>query len=298
MPESQVRVFYILGLGHSGTTLLTLLLSGDPDVFAGGHLIESKRIFTDQADKLKISDGTNAATSAFWNTVKYKLKKKGVNISTTKKIGRLDEGNKSGEISEFYRVILEVSGASIIADNSRVTDYRDFLKSGNCHVFNIHVSRDVRGVIYSHMRKCRKSIFIGLSIRWLKENLPYVIWRRFRKDTIHIRYEDLVSDTSEILEEIFNKASVYFGSGRLGTKNSVSEVVSSRNLMFSGNRLRLSKIQQIAIDDEYVHRLPPSKWWLATVVAFPMLLLSGYPMRRALPKPKKARNRNSKCDKK
>lgn len=283
MRDSRVRVLYILGLGHSGTTLLSLLLSGDPEVFAGGHLIESKRIFTDQADKLKISDGTNVATSPFWKTVKEKLSQRGVRISTSGQIGRLDEGNKSEDIAEYYEVILEVSGKSIITDNSRVKDYRDFLKQGHCDVFNIHVVRDVRGLVYSHMRKKRKSTFIGLSIRWLVENLPYALWCRFRKDTIHIRYEDLISDSSEILRTIF-KALVYFGSGQLNKRIFVAEAISSHNLMFSGNRLRLNRIEKISIDSEYIDRLPPYNWWLATVMAFPMLLLSGYPLRRKLPK--------------
>lgn len=106
-------------------------------------------------------------------------------------------------------------------------------------------------------------------------NIATSIVLRYHRAGRRVRYEDLARHTRVTLSDIMYQVGVEVES----TQYNFSDM-EHHNL--SGNYMRCKKGQVIREDTDYLHAnaVGPFKWWVATFMTLPFLLLYGYPLSR------------------
>ena len=197
-----VNLVYILGNGHSGTTLLNCLLSSSQQIFAGGHLRNLYKLYSEPETRL-CGSGNVVQDCDWWSSVKSRMDNEGLGIP-----------DKKGEyipntIYGFYKAILKNGHESIICDSSLDYSYLKYLeKIDGINVFVIHIVRDGRAVWYSHNKKNSNTASVPFS--WLISNL-YLRFKYRNANNYHlVRYEDIVSCPDQVVKNILFRVSEYF----------------------------------------------------------------------------------------
>lgn len=267
------RLIYVIGNGHSGTTLLCLLLGANPHIFAGGHLRLYKKMYT-EADTIRVSNGDVLRDSPLWNEVKQLLQERG----QTPDFETPDFDAR--EMRAVYQAILDITGDSVICDNSMNIKQLNSLIAESIDTFIVHIVRDGRAVQHSMTRKYPDSNVWEI---WRNYNL--MIWNKYRGDRRYtcVRYEDLVRDPRQVTQRLLDRVAAFFGDERLRTLPEGDELFRFDNLMFDANRMRFKRDQRIVPDLEYLHTTSLYQWMRQTWVMAPALLRFGYPLLRRMP---------------
>ncbi|MEL6705731.1 MAG: hypothetical protein AAFP15_15805, partial [Bacteroidota bacterium] len=85
--------------------------------------------------------------------------------------------------------------------------------------------------------------------------------------------EDLVADPEKHVRALMAHVGVPF-------EDSQMDFGKAEQHAFSGNRMRLQNADGIRPDTKYIEQLPRWKWWVGTLLAFPVLRYFGYPIAR------------------
>jgi hypothetical protein len=148
-PGEPLRVIYIVGMGHSGSTLLDFLLSGHSRITSVG---EAKTLAT------KISPCTcrrSLEDCPFWSAVSRRIETavdrtlRGLHVLGPEP----DFGRDNGV---FFRAVAQEAGTDWVVDSSKSPQrLKGLLESQDLEVLPIHLIRDPRGVVFSNLRKGR-----------------------------------------------------------------------------------------------------------------------------------------------
>jgi len=294
MSSSKIPVIYILGSGHSGSTLLDLIIGSHSEIESAGE-ISNFIYYFDPLSKRKdkaCTCGLPVDKCHYWGEVG--------NIIDLKALGDInvsDHCSFEKKNYELIRAILKVSGKSLFCESSKsISRLENYLNSQRFSVTIVHLVRDPRAVAYSHVSKRKRLIESqgGQGYKkWLKENNKkdeqYLFfptlkgWRFINEESIKrfsqkpeyllVRYEDLAAYPRREVRRILNAID-------LDVEDAQFEFSANEHHNIGGNRMRMSGSHEIKKDIRYINELSPTEWWMGTIYMFRMLQRFGYPVNR------------------
>ena len=229
-----MKYVYIIGSGHSGSTLLELLLSNSNRIFAMGEILHLGQV----VDKKRLcSCGGRIADCPVWSSILEPLDKTHIELAGSIEFRR--KRSKPENVNEFMELyprflerIRQVTACHVCTDSSKSL-HRLVLLS---HVQDLdlrvlYLTRHVGGVLASQMRKGRRSRQYVIS--WIVRNLTTL--RYLKKSGLswrHVQYEKLTEHPEDEMKEILRFLSEPFD------QNGWDDFSRTRHLV-EGNRIRL-----------------------------------------------------------
>jgi hypothetical protein len=284
LDEIPVTALYIMGAGHSGSTVLDIMLGNHPEIVGVGELGN----FTLPVRGNYCACGQPSGKCGFWSEVQRKWTHRvGVDGVAGYQVAQepfeklrywfRSEKEKRGVFqSPRYRVYAEhtralfesiavASGKRIIVDSSK-SPARALALSGisGFDLRIIHLVRDGRGVVWSLMKKKahRKNALAHgdfalpwfASLGWLLTNgWSDFVLRRGEVPGVRVKYEDLVGQPEKALDRIGRMLEIKF--------NPVVDHLFARKELaighnIAGNRIRKAGSIRLRPDYEWNERLP------------------------------------------
>ncbi len=242
MPRAEFRVLYVLGMYHSGTTLLGNLAGQLDGYFSVGELRSIWRKLTlphtrcgcgdqlaacpvwQRVFRIAFGAGQDPAALAremrqcqqdavrefhTWRQVPSLLRRRGRELPKGSPLARYTEG-----LARLYQAIAEETGAEVIVDSSKEpTDAALLLLMPTIDSTFVHLVRDPRGVVHSILRvqagdrpvaesRWRQSAYTAFS--WSAGNVAGTAVRRAAGParSTLLRYEDFVAKPHETIEAL------------------------------------------------------------------------------------------------
>lgn len=233
MASAKIPVVFILSAGHSGSTLLDLLLSAHPDMVGLGEAEKVGAKVVPPIPEHHCSCGKLFADCPFWrefvtredNQAYFKQRVRHINQTKLdyflgkKKYhfikhehGRVTPEEYIQNTEALYRYALQKSEAKVVVDSSKRPYRPQALVQYGAGVepYLIHLVRDGRGVLWSFLKKYRKeypdeeAFWIRHAIsEWFMGNLKVeLLRRRLKVRTRRILYSDLVRDPEGVVKRI------------------------------------------------------------------------------------------------
>jgi Sulfotransferase family len=245
-----MKLIYLAGPSHSGSTLLDLMLNAHPEIVSVGEAVNLNRIRYRKSGKRRLEKCSCRAPSLlqceFWQRVDKHLKETqgmGLRGLTLNNYSKRDEWHASN--SAFFRSVSEISGKKFIVDSSKLPRRLSYLiQFDEFEVYPIHLVREPKGHVTSVMRKhgFGKSIFryefVHQQIRRRLKSLPHIV----------VRYEDLVLHPEGTLRRVLEPLGLEFDLRQLSWAEQIKHTV-------AGNRLRFQTTSELRLDERWKHRL-------------------------------------------
>jgi len=246
----MVKIVYIMGRGHSGSTVLDSLLSNNPNVRGVGEFIMGVD------ERFPCSCGEYLTDCSFWSKVKnifesesnkgwFYSAKKLKNVSDIARVPKILLGNfEESEVEEIKNItnsmiksIYKVCKKSIVVDSSKEVARALFMAKYSKDVQFIHLVRNPFQVMCSEVSsleskegyyvygKTFKSkyikipVFVLSIINWLVYNFVCEIVKSHAENHLTIRYEDLSTNYKSTINEIGN----FIGEDMSKTINDISD---------------------------------------------------------------------------
>jgi len=251
-----MRVIYIAGTSHSGSTLLDLMLNAHPAIFASGEVLKLNR-------QLKIKDarrGTHAPCSCgapslwecrFWSAVDRRTREtSGKSLVDLDMLDYRDLDGASAPNEVVFKAVSEVSGKGFVVDSSKLPGRLSYLmRLKDLEIYPVHLVREPKGQINSVVRKhggFLKHIFryelIHEQIRRSLRSVPHSV----------VHYEDLVRDPKSALQSILQPLGLDFDPRQLDWAEAEKHEV-------AGNHMRFDARSELVLDESWRRSLSPLK---------------------------------------
>jgi Sulfotransferase family len=290
---ARVRVIYVAGVSHTGSTLLGHILGELEETCYAGEIrntwqrgILENRICTCNA---------RFAECAFWRTVvehlPFAAEQQAEKLSglyreavrpslgfplTGTEMRQVDRTAFAAPTEALYAATSDVAGVRQLVDSSKSPLYAAFLRRlPTIDLRVVHIVRDPRATVYSHFR--RHSFGYGetfkLSLWWLRSNVAIEKLGGTGVPYARIRYEDLVEDPAGSLYQI--TGALGLSRSRLPIEGRVARL--SKKHIISGNRAR-GEVGAITLrnDSEWRSGPPPRMQAIARGTTLPLLGRYGY----------------------
>ena len=237
----NVKYVYILGSGHSGSTLLELLISNHPKIFALGEIVNIAKVFERNSI---CSCGKPVLSCSVWSRV--------LSGFSPEEILDLDFGFDLKKIqsnlfcSNFLAVYLRllenlqsIVQCRIFTDSSKFLEPLFLLQQiAGLDLRIIYNTRHAGGVVNSYLKK--GSRFFKTSLGWAAQNKKAQIYlKNSGLPWIHVEYEKMVKNPELEIEKIFEFLDYDFDSKLVHNFKNVRHLV-------AGNRIRM-KHQELSI---------------------------------------------------
>lgn len=276
----MIDYVYILSASHSGSTLLTMLLSSHPRVASVGET--SALLWRGKSDSKTCSCGKAIDACPFWARVREGMTERGSDWSApgfqtdfrlpaarlTDRVlraeyqGRLLEGVRDALlcISPPWRraaprilsanlalieSVMHITGGSVFLDSSKEPHRLKFLlRIPQLRTRVIQLVRDGRGVAASYVRRNEHPIEVACD-EWRRSILSEErLMRRFPPDRVlRVRYEDFCSDVEGSSRRMFEFMGLPYDAG--------VRDFHLREHHILGNRMRLSADGSIRLDEKW-----------------------------------------------
>lgn len=258
----KIKVIYIYGTGHNGSTLLNLLLNAHPDIVGVSEIINLDKHLKNNIDNLNENHK--------WNQIINKYEKHmgesiyNINIRNKTFITRKAIKNISKEKIEQYglenynlfKSILEVSGKKIIADSSK-DHHRLYLleKSGMFDIKVINLCRDGKAILNSYYKKYQK-FKIGYVKLLIWRYYSTILKKMFKKSNwLDLQYEELASEPKNALQKIFKFIFDIEKTNEKTLNYIIDNYKVESYLGIGGNRMRYNKEKGIFFDQKWKKEL-------------------------------------------
>ncbi len=273
--EMKHKIVYILGSGHSGSTLLDLMLGSHPSIESVGELHTYGGYFspnTERPDSKRICTcGVHVLECEYWKAVRADLVRK---HGTDQFDVNATDGREFAEAnSRVISAVLDHSGKHVLVDSSKsIKRLRRLIACNDFEMFVFHIVRDGRAVAYSALKKGRDlqqalAFWCGNS-GWADE-LQMALGKRYAA----VRYEDLVAAPKKCLTRLLSVLGLEFDAGMPAFQTHVHHNI-------SGNRMRMRCGQMVQRDTEYLDAIRLLPWLRLTWQARRALRRFSYPLRR------------------
>lgn len=242
----KITLIYIIGRGHSGSTLLDLLLGNHSDVIGLGELkwiSNEKRADMDFLEN-KCTCGAPAVSKChFWQSVDDRLQEEfGLTLASIDVEAACDKTFVLHNLSLLYAV-QSISRKTYLVDSSK-TAHRLFRLKSLCSSIDIrpvYIFRDAYGTTYSHIKR-------GRSVRkWAKKYARSTdrILQVLADQPFHlVEYRKLSSAPFETLRAIMNYLDLEPQSEQLTLRTRLHHNI-------GGNNMRFNNSIRIAPDEEW-----------------------------------------------
>lgn len=245
--EVKPLLVYILGTGHCGSTLLSFLLNGNPDVVALSEVVKIEAALSRQAPLFQEEE---------WRRIRELYEKR-----TGKSFDELDlrppplaslltSGRRAAQRWARPRAAL-VSGAAtatgcrVVVDASKSWQQLLLLQmSGLFDLKVIHLVRDGRAVVASYRRKSG-GLWTGV-LRWLGTSMvaPVLRTRFTGASWLELSYEALASHPEPSLRRVCRFLGCDYGHQMLNYRQ-------HRWIGIGGNRMSRRSDEEITLDDSW-----------------------------------------------
>ena len=306
--ESPVRVLYVMGASHSGSTVLASVLGNHPGLVSVGELTHLPGGGWLHGEFCACGEKGNACS--FWSDVRRQWSgqtgnddvQRYVALSTrfecsTGCFPRLarERRHPTSEFREYadqtralLAAIRTVSGRPVIVDSSKWPS-RAFCLSlmPGVDLRVVHLVRDGRGVAWSQMKPKKVDPKAGVQAArkplpawrstdlWLRCNLrAWLVCRRLPAATVgRVRYEDYIVDPQRVLAGIGRLVELDLsGLGRALARGELMQVGHA----IAGNRLRMAGSVRLRPDTQWTTRMSAGDRWICWALAGWLLRSYGY----------------------
>jgi hypothetical protein len=312
--ESTTKYLYIVGRGHSGTTIFSMLVGEAQSVASEGEIITG---FSKGFEGKHCANGEVFSESSFWNRVTSTFERRtgtafadGVGILNrrahfTRVPAALLARSGSAEILEakrltqaLYDSIAEVSERPVVLDSTKELATAIFLLRHMPEAKVIHFVRSPFGVVDSYLKRIKgnKSFdmfhrryrverfrFLPVAVAaliWSFESFACELLRLFypaRMITLH--YEDLCDDPLALLEKLERFSGVSLAESKAAVRDGRALQPSHA---LQGNRLMRTEEVVFAPQKGVPRFLTAFDRAIVTVCTLPLTLAYGYLGRRAI----------------
>mgnify|MGYP006266744323 CR=1 FL=1 len=268
----RIEIIYILSSGHSGSTLLNLVLGTHKNAISLGELKYLKSFVFNHKEKtrtirLKCDCGKYHNACFFWSPVLKKINFQKLYPIQEGTLKRLEFIKQAGSIKNYEQLYKEISnnGENVIIDSSKDLTYLHFLlKSNKFDIKVLQITRDGRGVINSHEK-------IGYSttstyFSWLIGNLVSKIYLKIKlnkKNVYSLSYDLFTYNPKKYIQEINKKFNL-----NISKDNFIQDINKLEFHNFGGNLMRWKKIDSIKYDQSWKKRMPKWKQFVLTILCY------------------------------
>lgn len=304
------RVLYIGGTGRSGSTVLANVLGELPGCVSVGELryVWERGM---QQDRL-CGCGESFGTCPFWRAVVERAfgdspvdadRLREIQHSHTRlrdlprliagrsrggSIGQGDLGDLPDALARLYAAAIEVSGAQVVVDSSKLPSYASLLDSlPSVDVWMLHLVRDPRAAAFSWRRKKeqpdrkvpgfmeRRGAFKSVAL-WMVWNAGLaMLWRRSPERYLRVGYEEFVADPRAVVDRVAGMLGVSYDPASLFPAPGTAALGVSHTV--AGNPARLQHGQiHLKLDDEWRRAMPRRDRLVVSLVALPLMRRYGY----------------------
>ena len=200
---------FILGIGHSGTTLLGRMLGAHSAALCVGEILRLEQAAADP--EKKCSCGASFRACAFWQELSAHLPKEVMR----------DYKKWSPELFED---ILARQGKQMLVDTSKSRAFRLISKWERRSARYILMIRDPRGVMRSSLRRGKDlTTLLGTHLKWIERYLDFARKQPDRCTTTF--YEDLIAAPEMQLRRVCDFLSLPFESDMLGPNAQLQHLI-------------------------------------------------------------------------
>jgi Sulfotransferase family len=260
-------IVYIIGVGHSGSTLLDLLLGSHSKACSVGELIalstsgkpgRQERILARRCD----CGAPTKLACPFWNEVDRRLQGACGKSLSTIDLDTDDPATFLAANRAVYEAIAQVSGRSFIIDSSKGSSRYQRLVEAGFDVRPIHIVREPQGVVASHLRKGRN--WWSHCLAWSRHALRA---RRVLADHEHLRihYEELAMHPGETVRAAMDWLGLTFEPDQLRFRRATHH-------QLAGNNMRRKGDDSIRLDRRWKNELSLHQRWLTGLLTLPARL--------------------------
>lgn len=254
---------FVLGMSHSGSTLLAFLLNAHPEIVSVGETSRVSELLPGrwQPGKALCSCGLDYYSCAFWNGTLAGMALRGHGIGQPDffDLERKHQRTAQGRLTAFAEAALETGGGRVFLDASKHAQLvRPLAINPRLDLYVIDLYRDGRGVVNSWRKNQEAPVMETLIRRWLRqEDLRRKALTHIPAGRIHrVRYEHLAQSPEAALRGIFEFL-------RVDPDVRVTEGYKTRCAHhIIGNRMRLDDAEEIVFDEKWRQELAPE--WRAT----------------------------------
>lgn len=250
------QIVYVVGSGHSGSTLLNMMLNAHSEVLGLSEVDVIGR-YSATGDQ---TDTANPLHKPFWGTVRERyealtqqsfsdidLECKGYRGWNDDQLAAWQEANRV-----LFNTVAETSGGHILVDSSKRPERLGLLRSTEGLDFRvIHLIRDGRGVANSVLGKYGK---FGKALRsWVEPNLRALRLRKYFEPGhwIQVHYENLATEPVRELSQICDFLEITYEPAMLDFQDAYYVGI-------DGNyRVITQHDSHIALDERWQRELPP-----------------------------------------
>ena len=206
---TSLRLVYITGKGHSGSTLLDMLIGSHSECITLGEIHQ----LTLKAEGVCACGAANYRECEFWRDVDSRLRADGLAGLSALHVDSADQDEFRHSNHALFRVLQEKTNARWFVDSSKkLPRLKSLLSDPSLDVVPIHIVRRPEGVICSNMAKGRdfdsslRSYYSGLWARYkYLRGRPYIL----------VSYEQLCSRPEYVLTQVMKRLGLSFESGQL-----------------------------------------------------------------------------------
>ena len=240
-----MRLIYIVGMSHSGSTLLNLMLNAHPQIISVGELIDLSRRAQHQNPKRRTYAACACGAPSlleceFWSNVNARvLRRDGKSLADLDILNDRSLDVRNASTAVVLRAISEVSGKDLIVDSSKRPSRLSYLMQlKGLEVYPIHLIREARGQIFSLMRKngaFLKHVYgyvrIHEQIRQITKQVPHSV----------AYYEDLVLYPERTLSRLLQPLALEFDPIQLEWGAQVQHTLGGNKLRWQPRGLMLDE---------------------------------------------------------
>jgi hypothetical protein len=291
--SARVRVIYVAGVSHTGSTLLGHILGELEGTCYAGEIRNTwqRGILENRICTCNVP----FAECPFWQAVVERLpfaaeqqaeKLRSLNREAVRpslgfplrgtEMRQADQTAFAAPTEALYAAAGDVAGVRQLVDSSKSSLYAAFLRRlPTIDLRVVHIVRDPRATVYSHLR--RHSFGYGetfkLSLWWLRSNVAIEKLADASVPYARIRYEDFVEDPAGSLSQVTDALGL--SRSRLPIEGRVARL--RRKHIISGNRAR-GEVGAITLrnDSEWRSGLPRRMQTIARVTTSPLFGRYGY----------------------
>lgn len=275
--SARIPLIYILGSGHSGSTLLSLMLSSHSQIAGVGELCKAEQVWTAAPGSKRCTCDSPLSDCSFWQRVfrdlgrQFQLRPADAMRGDP---GRFEQAN-----AVLFDAIVEHSRKKVVCDSSKeLPRLQRLLSSNRFDVHITHLVRDGRAVAYSHRAKGKRqsqprSAFAALR-RWSRSNQHFAETVGNRQKYTLVRYEDLVLDPRRQLKRVLQDSGLSY-------EPAMRDYWQVAHHILSGNHMRFQRERPLEPDVRYFHDVSHLAWSAYSLWACRALRRFGYPMLRS-----------------
>jgi len=283
-----VKVLYIAGFGHCGSTVFGDVLGSHPAIFHGGEIFHLSRRLRSGG----VCDcGSDFGNCSVWGEVLASMIEGGVQEDSLHDGSWRDDPDSRARL---YLSLAEVTGATFVLDGSKRPAFGRMLASTpRIDLGVIHLVRDGRANVLSRLRRGRQralrdagsvqvlSALAADSRKWSKVNLESRTLRELVDRHAQVRYEDFASNPADSLDAILAYLDLPGGFPD-GPSNDIR--IDEKHTVF-GNRdhRNLGGSVAVTLDERWLDEMSTAHFLVATSIQALTLSRFGYPLTRQLP---------------